>query len=117
MNLTDDQKIKVTDLLVKAEKDSEPAVMAQKKAAEDFVTLLGKQDASEKDLRAAAISAESAEQALIMEKIKTLMALRALLTSGQNEALSKWLDRWTAQWKPMPQPLLPAPMPVSPATK
>ena len=76
INLTDNQKNKVTDLLTKAEKDSEPAVMAQRQAAQDFVALLTNKGASESDLRAAAIRAESAEQVLIIDKIKTLTALR-----------------------------------------
>ena len=120
LKLTSDQKIKVADLLTKAEADLQPAVKAQRKAAEDFVALMVKSTPSEHELTAAAAIAESAEQVMLIAKVRTLVALRALLTAEQNEAMSKWLDRWSAAWKPMtqmPQPLAPLTPPAGPTPR
>jgi Spy/CpxP family protein refolding chaperone len=62
-------------------------------------------------LSAAAASAEAAEQTLLVDKVKTLVTLRALLTPEQNELLSKWLDRTLIAWKPRPV-IQQAPTPV-----
>ena len=99
LNLTPDQKTRAADLLNKSEADFQPLIKVQKKAAEDFVGLLAKPNATEQELTDAAIKAQSAEQALLLFKVKELVALRGLLTTQQNEALSTRLEHWSAPWR------------------
>ena len=113
LELTSEQQTKVTALLTKDEEDSQPAVRAQMNAAEEFVNLLGKADASEPALTRAAKDAEAAEETLLIQKVKTLTSLRALLTVTQNQALSKWLERTSAPWQPRPAMHAPTPLPAA----
>lgn len=112
LKLTDAQKPRVRDLLTKAEEKFKTLIEAQRKAGRAFVeALTAKTD--ETMLISLGQAAAKADADLIAEKVKTLDALRALLTDQQNMDLNKALDRIGIMWKirsvPPSRPASPAP--------
>lgn len=99
LNLGEDQKTKISDLLSSADEALTPQIEAQQQAARDFAVAFGKVDTSQADLIAAAEKAMKAETSIVTERIKTLYALRALLTAEQNKTLSDLLEQYTSPWR------------------
>lgn len=102
LSLTDDQKTKVTDLLSKADADLKSKIESQAKIANDYITVLINTSATQADLTAAAEKAMKAETDVLMQRIQTLFALRALLTPEQNKQLSDYLAQATIPWSDRP---------------
>jgi len=99
LKLEDPVKTKVTELLAKADADLKPNIDAQRKASEAFVVVLAKPNATESELAAAGEVVMKAEAEIVAQKVKTIVALRALLTSEQNDELSKLIDQYTSPWR------------------
>jgi Spy/CpxP family protein refolding chaperone len=121
LNLTDDQKTKVLDLLTKSDNDQKPKIEAQAKAAQDYIALLGKSDATQTDLLAAADKVLKAESEIMAVRIGALVALRAILTPEQNKKLSDAVAQPAHRWLPQPgappaPPLTPPPSAPAPST-
>ena len=125
LKLADDQKAKVLDYLTKADEGLKSKIDAQRKAGEAFAMALAKAGSSEATLTAAGTAAMNAESAVLNDKIKTLIGLRAMLTSEQNAELDKMLSMVTSSYRPrephgrpggpgMPPPPGPAPAPPAP---
>lgn len=120
LNLTDDQKTKVADLLDKADKDIKPKIEAQIKAGQDYIAQLTNTSTTQAELTMAADKAMKAESDVLMARIGTLFALRGLLTVDQNKQLSDRLTISTYPWREggqVPGPPMPGAMPKrAPAT-
>jgi Spy/CpxP family protein refolding chaperone len=118
LSLTDDQKSKVADLLDKADKEIKPKIEAQIKAGQDYVAQLTKPTVTQAELTAVADKAMKAETDVLMARINTLFALKALLTPDQNKLLADRLAQYSYPWReggrPMPNP---TPNPVSAPAK
>lgn len=115
LSLTEDQQKKIADLLTRVEEDMAPVIEAQQAAARDFVIAFGNPDTSQADLVAAAEKAMKAELAIMTERIKTLYALRALLTPEQNKSFSELLEQYTSPWRAQgAQPRVVPPRPTPP---
>lgn len=114
LKLTTEQMAKVNSLLSKAEEDSKPLVQAQRAAAEEFVVVLAKPNATEAEITAAAKKTMDAETALISAKAKTLVEIRSLLTEEQKKVFTEMLEQYTSNWRPRPA-ARPAGAPVPPA--
>lgn len=95
LDLTDDQKTKVENLLTKADDELKPVIEEQKKANERYTKLLLSNDTSESDLNAAAMEAMKVEPKIMAQKIKTLVALRALLNDDQKTKLNTILGQFS----------------------
>lgn len=124
LQLSEDQQKKITELLTKAERDLTPKVEAQRKAGEEFVTLLARENAGADELAAAAEKASKAETAVVVDKVKTLLALRAMLTAEQNKTLSEMIEQYTMMWRArdlnrmiVPPPRRSAPKPAESSEK
>jgi Spy/CpxP family protein refolding chaperone len=104
LKLTPDQKAKVADLLKKAEEALKPKIELQRAAAGKFQDSLITKGATEATIIADGQAAMAAETALLVEKIKTLMALRALLTEDQNAELDKIFRQFGMPWRQAPPP-------------
>lgn len=114
LNLTDDQKTKAQDLLSKSDEELKPSIAAQVKATSDYVALLGKQDASQADLTAAAQKVLAADSGLMAGRIKAFVAFKALLTPEQNKLLAQELQQTSSKWLPQTNvPAGPAPTPAN----
>ena len=100
LQLTEDEKAKVTKLLTDADKAIEPVILAQKAAEEEFAAALVDKSTTQEALLAAGQKATQAEQALLNEKIKTLFSLRAALNDEQNQKLDELLKQYTRPWQP-----------------
>lgn len=111
LNLTDDQKAKAQGLLAKSDDEQKPKIEAQNKAAQEYIALLGKPDAKQADLLAAAQNVFKAEGEIMAVRIGALIALRAMLTPEQNKKLSDALEQPSRRWLRQPD----AP-PVTPPT-
>jgi len=122
LNLTDEQKAKVVNLLTKAEEDAVPKVEAQRKAAQEFAIAVGKESTTQAEMMAAAEKAMKAEAELLNDKIRTLYALKAMLTDEQNTKLAAKLMSLSVPWLPrqmqlsMPRATGAAPPPVTTTT-
>jgi Spy/CpxP family protein refolding chaperone len=123
LQLTDEQKTSVGEMLKQADAALKPKIDLQRKAGEKYVDLLLKNDSSESALLAAAEEAMKTESVIVAEKIKTLQAVRALLNDQQKASLNSVLAQFSAPWrmkqmgpKPLPRPGEPT-RPVSPETK
>jgi Spy/CpxP family protein refolding chaperone len=115
LKLTDAQKPQVRDLLTKAEEKFKTLIEAQRKAGRAFVeALTAKID--EARMISLGQAAAKADADLIAEKVRTLNALRALLTDQQNADLNTVLDRAAMMWKmgPGSPPRTPAAAPPAP---
>jgi hypothetical protein len=126
LKLTDEQHTKLQDILTKSEEDLKPLIQTQKKVAEEFVTGLTKPGLRETDLQAAADLAMKAESAILTEKIKALLAVRAALQPDQVTQFNAMLDQVTSVWRPgasTPAPTIqkfpsvPAEAPTTPPAK
>ncbi len=114
LKLADAQKPRVRDLLTKAEGKFRPLIEAQRKAGRTFVeALTAKTD--EARMISLGQAATKADADLIAEKVRTLNALRALLTDQQNADLNKVLDRAAMMWKMGPGSPPPTPAATPPA--
>ena len=107
LNLTDDQKTKVLDLLTKTDKDLKPKIENQIKLAHDYVAVLVNVSATQAELIAAGEKAMKAETDVLTAKIQALFALKGLLTPDQNKLLAGYLDQFAVPWRE--RPALPAP--------
>ncbi|MCE5321970.1 Spy/CpxP family protein refolding chaperone [bacterium] len=96
LNLTDEQKTKVTELFSEADKTLKPTIQAQQKAVDKYTKLLLDNSTSESDLTSAAADAMKMESAIVTEKIKTLEGLRALLTDDQKAKLNTMFAQFAA---------------------
>ena len=120
LKMTNEQKQKLVDLLVNADKELAPKIEAQRAAAQSFVTALANKASTEADLTAAAEKAMKAETELVDARVKTFVALRAQLTAEQNEAFSQIMAQYTMLWQqtsPAATPATPTPAPAAPAEK
>lgn len=115
LNLTDDQKTKIQDLLTKSSEEQKPKIEAQIKAMEDYVGLLGKNDAAQADLAAASEKVLKAEGDIMASRIAALIGLRAILNPEQNKKLSDALSESAARW--LPPKAAPAETPAAPSGK
>lgn len=131
LSLTDDQTSKVTDLLTKADEAAKPKVEDQRKATKDFATALASPDASQAALVTAFEKAMKSETAIAAESVKTLFALRGLLTDQQKADFTKMIESRTDAWRregmgmglggptplppPQPPPAAGEPKPAEPA--
>ena len=120
LNLTEDQRTKVTELLTKADADLKPKIENQIKVAADYVKVLVNTDATQAELVAAANNSMKAETDVLMARIQTLFAMRALLTPDQNKQLSEYLAQATIPWSDRahvlggrPQTTVPTPPPAA----
>lgn len=115
LKLTADQKAKVVDFLSKSEEAMRPLIDAHRKASEVFVDALATTGTTEAALRTAGENVMKAEAALLAERVKTFIGLRALLTNEQNQELNKIMIQNTAPWRPQapqgPPPPMPQPAP------
>ncbi len=116
LNLSDAQKAQVTQLINKLEETSKPKIQAQHKAVEEFAIALADQSKTESELKAAADKVFKAESDLVTENIKTLNAIRALLTQEQSTAFKKFLEQRTMPYRTSIT-LTPAGPPASPSTE
>jgi len=119
LNLSDAQKAQVTELINKLEEASKPKIQAQHKAAEEFAVALADPSKTEAELKAAADKVFKAESDLVAENIKTLNAIRALLTQEQSAAMKKFLEQRTMPYRTsiMPAPAGPPPSPSAKPAK
>jgi Spy/CpxP family protein refolding chaperone len=99
LSLSDAQKTQVTDLLTKAEAAVIPKIEAQRKATQEFVEAMADGSATEAALTAAADRAYKAELAVVAEKIKTLVQLRALFSEQQKMDFNKYVEDRTVPWR------------------
>ena len=125
LNLTDAQKTQIADLLTKSEDAIKPKIEEQRKAAADFAIAMAKSDTTEAALLAAAEKAQKAEMAIIADRIKTLVAVRAAFTDQQKTDFTQFVEQRTMIWRgeafpprPMPpaKPVPNGPAPAEPAT-
>lgn len=100
LKLSDDQKAKVADILNKLEEAQKPLIKTQRLAAEEFVVSLTKPGLQAVELQAGAEAAMKAEAAILTERIKTLVGLRAALAPDQLTELNKMIDQTTIPWRP-----------------
>lgn len=112
LNLTEDQKGKVLELLTKLDSDLKPKIENQNKAARDYIALLTNPNAAQAELAAAGDKVLKAESEVLKTRIGGLFALRALLTADQNKLLTDYLDNSTKPWRDQSSP----PGPPAPAT-
>lgn len=119
LNLSDAQKAQVTQLINKLDEISKPKIQAQHKAAEEFAIALADPSKTEAELKAAADKVFKAESDLVVENIKTLNAIRALLTQEQSAAMKKFLEQRTMPYRTSIMPTLagPPPPPTAESTK
>ncbi|MEN6357874.1 MAG: Spy/CpxP family protein refolding chaperone [Armatimonadota bacterium] len=96
LNLTDEQKAKVTELFSESEKTLNPAIQEQQKAVDKYTKVLLDNNASESELTSAAVEAMKAESSIVTQKIKTLEGLRALLNDDQKSKLNTVLAQFAA---------------------
>lgn len=120
LGLTEEDKAKVLNMLVKSEEESRPLYDAQMKAAEDYAIALAKEATTQAELQAAAEKAIKAEAEVMNGKIKTLYVLKAMLKPAQNTALTELLKQYSVQWLPremrsMPSAPVTTPAPPKPA--
>jgi len=121
LSLTDEQKTQVTDLLTKAEAALKPKIEEQRDIAKQFVVAMASSDVSQAALVSALEKAMKAEGSIAAEKIKTLFALRAILTDQQKTELNKIIEQRTESWRRegfaagVPTPLAPPIAPPAPA--
>lgn len=99
LNLTDEQKTRVLDLLNNADETLKPLVEAHRKAAEEFAVALAKPESDQASLLAAAEKANKAEMAMMTQRIKTFTELRALLDDKQKAELGKFVEGRTRWWR------------------
>ena len=119
LSLSDDQKKQVAEVLMKAEEALKSKVEAQRKADEEFLTALVKEDSDKAALTAAGDKAIKAESAVLAEQIKTLLDLRALLSDQQKKDLGRFLEQRGMMWRaggmpPPPRPPIAPPPPEPP---
>jgi len=112
LNLTEDEKAKVLDVLTKFDKDIKPKIENQIKLARDFTAVLVNPNATQAELAAAADKVMKAESEVLTARIQGLFALKALLTAEQNKQLAEFLDQFAKPWReqstPPPPPAPPA---------
>lgn len=99
LNLTADQQTKIKDLVTQCEQACLPKIEAQIQATQNYITLLTKDGVTEAELTAAVNTTMKAEGDILIEKVKTLTAIRALLTPDQNKTLTEMLTQWTSPWQ------------------
>jgi Spy/CpxP family protein refolding chaperone len=99
LNLTDEQTAKITDLLAKADDALKPKIEEQRKATKDFATALTSPDASQAAIVSAFEKAMKSETAIAAESVKTLFALRGLLTDQQKADFNKMVETRTDPWR------------------
>jgi Spy/CpxP family protein refolding chaperone len=104
LRLTEDQHSKLQTILLQSQENLKKLIQDHKTAAEAFVTSLTKPGAQQADVQAAAEVTSKAEQAMLMEKIKELFAIRAVLQPDQIAELNTMIDNTTTQWRPSPLP-------------
>lgn len=98
LKLTDEQKNKIKEMFVQADKAAEPKIMAQRVAAKAFADGIaaGIDDA---DLLKLGGAATAAEGAVLTERVKALCNLRKILNADQNKDLTSMLERVTMPWR------------------
>jgi Spy/CpxP family protein refolding chaperone len=99
LNLTEDQKTKITDLLTKADKDLKPKIENQVKLTRDYIAVLTNPGATQSELAAAAEKVMKAESELLMARIGALFGLKGLLTADQNKQLADYLEQSTRAYR------------------
>jgi len=120
LGLSDEQAAKATDVLTKADEAMKPLVEEQRRATAEFARALAKPDSSHAALVSAFEKAMKAETAMASEMIKTLFALRDLLTDQQKQQFNKLIETQTGPWtreitapatgsQPAPAPAAPSP--------
>lgn len=113
LKLTDAQKPQVRGLLEKAEARFKPLIEAQRNAGRAFVEALASKT-DEAKLISLGQAATKGDADLIAEKVKTVTAIRALLTGQQNTDLNALLGRISLMWKTVPRPVPNPPQPSLP---
>lgn len=103
LNLTEDQKTRIGDMLTKADADIKPKLEAQGKSASEYATLLGDPGVAQAKLTAAAEKTMKAESDVLLARVQTLFALKALLTPEQNKQFSEFLSQSTMPWRDGPR--------------
>ena len=104
LNLTDDQKKKIADMLIKAEQELAPKIELQRTAAQAFAAALTNTASTEAELTTAADKAMKAETEIVNARIKTLTTLRTQLSPEQNRELANILEQYTTLWRPVGPP-------------
>ena len=99
LELTDDQKKKITAVLEKADKDIKLKTEAQAKAGQSYVELLISPTATKAQIMAAAEKTMKTETDVLMARIDALFEMKALLTGEQNKLLGDRLTQYTFPWR------------------
>ena len=115
LNLTEDDKAKVLDVLTKADKDIKPKIENQIKLARDYTAVLVNPNAKQTELAAAADLVMKAESEVLTARIQGLFALKALLTAEQNKQLAEYMDQFARPWRERPTPPAPPAPSAAPA--
>ncbi len=114
LNMTEDEKTKVLDLLTKLDNDIKPKIENQIKAARDYIAVLTNPNATQAELAAGGDKAMKAESEVLQARISGLFALKALLTPDQNKLLAELLQQSTRPWQEQATPPGPPPPPPPP---
>jgi len=99
LNMNEEQKAKVLELLTKLDSDIKPKIENQNKAARDYIAMLTNPNAAQAELAAVGDKVMRAESEVLRARIGGLFALRALLNPDQNKLLTEYLDNSTKPWR------------------
>lgn len=113
LDMNEDQKGKVLELLTKLDSDIKPKIEYQNKAAREYIAMLTNSAASQAELAAAGDKVLRAESEVLRARIGGLFALRALLNPDQNKLLTEYLENSTKPWRDQSGPPGP-PAPTAP---
>ncbi len=120
LKLTDEQKAKISAIIAASDEAQKPLIQTQRRVAEQFVGSLMGPNLQEVEVQAGADLAMKSEAAILTHRVKTLFAIRQVLTPDQITALDTMISRTTLIWRPAAmmdriRGTTPGAMPVSPA--
>lgn len=95
LELSDDQKIQVQNILKQAEQDIRPLADANWQATQQFVNLLKQKEPDMKALEGASKKIAETDQAILMRKVQSLVSIRTVLTPEQDTILAEIIEQRT----------------------